>query len=59
AQAPSGIAVTITAPVVERPRRGSSSPSRGRRGHHPSRVRARQTGPPATTPRPNSRAVST
>ncbi|MFE3416790.1 DEAD/DEAH box helicase [Streptomyces mirabilis] len=32
AQAPSGIAVTITAPVVERPRRGSSSPSRGRRG---------------------------
>src|SRR5689334_12595031 len=29
AQAPSGIAVTITAPVVERPRRGSGSPSRG------------------------------
>jgi hypothetical protein len=28
-------------------------------GHRPSRVRARQTGPPATTPRPNSRAAST
>ncbi|MGW0549483.1 DEAD/DEAH box helicase, partial [Streptomyces altiplanensis] len=31
AQAPSGIPVTIVAPVVERPKRGESS-SRGRRG---------------------------
>ncbi|MCX4462038.1 DEAD/DEAH box helicase [Streptomyces sp. NBC_01340] len=41
AQAPSGIAVTITAPVVERPRRGSGSPSRGRRG---STVQGRSSG---------------
>ncbi|MFF1695034.1 DEAD/DEAH box helicase [Streptomyces sp. NPDC058257] len=31
AQAPTGIPVTITAPAAERPRRGSSSSSRGRR----------------------------
>ncbi|TLS46820.1 DEAD/DEAH box helicase [Streptomyces montanus] len=32
AQAPSGVPVTITVPVVERPRRGTSSSSRGSRG---------------------------
>ncbi|MCX4699250.1 DEAD/DEAH box helicase [Streptomyces sp. NBC_01373] len=32
AQAPSGVPVVITAPVVERPRRAASSSSRGRRG---------------------------
>ncbi|MEU5345253.1 DEAD/DEAH box helicase [Streptomyces sp. NPDC020766] len=32
AQAPSGVPVVITAPVADRPRRGSSSSSRGRRG---------------------------
>ncbi|MFF1478901.1 DEAD/DEAH box helicase [Streptomyces sp. NPDC058301] len=32
AQAPSGIPVTITAPVAERPRRSATAPSRGRRG---------------------------
>ncbi|MEU4345911.1 DEAD/DEAH box helicase [Streptomyces sp. NPDC023838] len=32
AQAPSGIPVTITAPVAERPRRSAGAPSRGRRG---------------------------
>ncbi|MET7903444.1 DEAD/DEAH box helicase [Streptomyces sp. NPDC005336] len=34
AQAPSGIPVTITVPVVERPRRGTSSSSRERRGRN-------------------------
>ncbi|KOG30772.1 DEAD/DEAH box helicase [Streptomyces resistomycificus] len=32
AQAPSGVPVVITAPVVERPRRAATSSSRGRRG---------------------------
>jgi superfamily II DNA/RNA helicase len=53
AQAPSGIPVTITAPVVERPRRGASSSSRGRRGRTP---QGRSTGEAArrTTQRPSA-----
>ncbi|MEU3184736.1 ATP-dependent helicase, partial [Streptomyces sp. NPDC006923] len=41
AQAPTGIPVTITNPVVERPKRGASS-SRGRRSR-PAQARRRST----------------
>ncbi|PAZ14064.1 DEAD/DEAH box helicase [Streptomyces sp. SA15] len=46
AQAPSGVPVTITAPVVERPRRGasSSSPSRARRRGRGRAAQGRSTG---------------
>ncbi|WP_331772354.1 DEAD/DEAH box helicase (plasmid) [Embleya sp. NBC_00888] len=51
AQAPSGIPVVITAPVVERPRRtGSGSSSRGRRSGS---AQARRSGP-ATRPAPRA-----
>ncbi|MGW0561565.1 DEAD/DEAH box helicase, partial [Streptomyces sp. NPDC003016] len=43
ARTPSGVPVTIVAPVVERPKRGESS-SRGRRGR-PARTAHRSVGP--------------
>ena len=48
AQAPSGVPVVITAPVVERPRRGASSSSRGRRGR--TGGKGRSTGEARRTP---------
>ena len=53
AQAPSGVPVVIAAPVVERPRRGASSSSRGRRGRT---AKGRSTGEAArrTTGRPTA-----
>ncbi|MGP4048388.1 DEAD/DEAH box helicase [Streptomyces sp. 2A115] len=56
AQAPSGIPVTITAPVVERPRRGNSPSSRGRRGRT---AQGRSTGEAARRSGPRSSASNT
>ncbi|MGA5452144.1 DEAD/DEAH box helicase [Streptomyces umbrinus] len=54
AQAPSGVPVVITAPVVDRPRRGASTSSRGRRGR--TGGKGRSTGEARRTPQRPSAA---
>ncbi|MFD9486234.1 DEAD/DEAH box helicase [Streptomyces sp. NPDC059991] len=56
AQAPSGIPVTITAPVAERPRRSATASSRGRRGRTGQERGVRGTG--AGQRRPGAEAAA-